>query len=45
MKIPTWGQSAGLSLAVTDVIESIAKYEKLDGKENNNIWNKYYKWF
>ena len=36
MKIPTWGQSAGLSLAVTDVIESIAKYEKLDGKENNN---------
>lgn len=36
MKIPTWGQSSGLSLAVTDVIESIAKYEKLDGKENNN---------
>ena len=36
MKIPTWGQSAGLSLAVTDVIESIAKYEKLDGKEKND---------
>ena len=37
MKIPTWGKGTGLSLAVTDVIESIAKYEKLDGKEKDEV--------
>lgn len=37
MKIPTWGKGTGLSLAVTDVIESIAKYEKLDGKTKDEV--------
>ena len=34
MKIPTWGKSAGLSSAVTDVIKSISKYENLSDRED-----------
>lgn len=32
MKIPTWGKGTGLSSAVTDVIESIGKYENLSDR-------------
>jgi len=36
MKIPTWGKASGLSSAVTDVIESISKYENLSEREDEN---------
>ncbi len=41
MKIPTWGKAAGVSNAVTDVIESIAKYENLEERETGETSGEY----